>query len=408
MENTIVVITSSPFWLKITKNNMNILIIHEIDMLRTVTFEYQTWCELLSLQGHNVYVIDYESLWDKHSNSKYQELRVAKAYPDSKATLIRPPFIKIPILSRVSAFFSHYKVIEKTIKEKKIDTIILYSVPTNGLQTIYLAKKYHIPVYFRSIDILHKLVHNPILSCVTKELEKYVYSHADLILTISPKLSDYVKKLGAKNVRYLALGVDTNVFKPHPPDKDLREKWGIKETDKVIVFVGTLPTFSGLDNFLKVLPTIQAKTNAKFMIVGDGIQRSKLERIIKKNNLDVIITGYQPYADIPKFINLADICVNTFPILPMTNDIFPTKVIQYLACGKPVVSTKLAGIKALIKDGSDGVLYSTNFTDMAGNIIFLLENPTALKLIGNNGLRYVKQNHDYGNIIRELESILHG
>lgn len=387
---------------------MNILVIHEVSSLKKVAFDFQFLSELLS-QNNNVYVIDYESMWNKHSNSKYQELRVAKAYHDSKATLIRPPFIKIPILSRLSAFFSHYKVIEKTIKEKKIDAIILYSVPTNGLQTIYLAKKYHIPVFFRSIDILHKLVHNPILSCITKQLEKVVYSHADLILTISPKLSDYVKKLGAKNVRYLALGVDTNVFKPHPPDKDLREKWGIKETDKVIVFVGTLPTFSGLNEFLYFFDMVLKQyPDTKLLIVGDGEQRYDLETIIKNLELNenVILTGYQPYSDIPKFINLADICINTFPILPMTNDIFPTKVIQYLACGKPVVSTKLAGVKALIKDTLDGVVYSNDYYDMAENIIFLLVNPIVLKQVGNNGVIYVKQNHDYANIITELESII--
>ena len=48
--------------------------------------------------------------------------------------------------------------IAKTIREKNIDAIVLYSVPTNGLQTLRLAKKFNIPVIFRSIDILNQLV----------------------------------------------------------------------------------------------------------------------------------------------------------------------------------------------------------------------------------------------------------
>ena len=46
---------------------MNILFIHEIDWLRKVVFEIHTLSELLSLSGHRVYAIDYESMWIKNS-----------------------------------------------------------------------------------------------------------------------------------------------------------------------------------------------------------------------------------------------------------------------------------------------------------------------------------------------------
>ena len=125
---------------------MNILFIHEVDWLRKVVFEMHTLSELLSLSGHQVYVIDYESMWVKHKRLDFGTLRtktlnrVARAYSEASVCLRRPGFIKIPGLSRLSAAFSHYREIQKIIKEKDIDILILYSIATNGLQTICLGR----------------------------------------------------------------------------------------------------------------------------------------------------------------------------------------------------------------------------------------------------------------------------
>ena len=203
---------------------MNILFVHEVDWLRKVVFEIHTLSELLSLSGHRVYAIDYESMWVRNKPLDFGTLKtqtlegIARAYPGASVCLKRPGFIKIPGLSRLSAAFTHYREIQKTIKEKNIDVIILYSVPTNGLQTIHLAKKFGVPVVFRSIDILNQLTPTRLLSPITRLLERKVYSSADLILTISPRLSQYVTGMGApeSRVKLLLLGVDTDYVQAGP------------------------------------------------------------------------------------------------------------------------------------------------------------------------------------------------
>ena len=176
---------------------MNILIVHEVDYNKKVVFEFQMLAELLSLKGDSVYVLDYESMWKKKHLfdlvSHIKQIKVSRAYPESKVILTRPSFIKIPILSRITAFISHYFTVRDIIRNYNIDLILLYSVPTNGWQTIHWAKKYDIPIIFRSIDSLHCIVQNKLLSKITKYLEHYVYSKVDKILTISPSLTNYVK-----------------------------------------------------------------------------------------------------------------------------------------------------------------------------------------------------------------------
>ncbi|MBN1693657.1 MAG: glycosyltransferase [Dehalococcoidales bacterium] len=396
---------------------MNILFIHEIDWLKKVVFEIHTLSELLSIFGHNVYVIDYESMWQKDGFFDFGSLRtrvidnVERAYPGAKVELRRPGFIKIPGVSRFSALFTQHREIQRTIKEKKIDAIVLYSVPTSGWQAVNLAKKYNMPVVFRSIDVLNQMVTSPLLRPLTRLLEKRVYSRVDYILALTPKMSKYVVDLGADpdRVGLLLIPVDTDMFKPAPVSEELRRRWGLNAEDAVILFMGTLFDFSGLDilirHFSEVLNEVP---QARLLIVGDGPQRPALEKIIAETGMQksVVITGFQPYDTMPQYINMSMLCINTFLVNDTTRDIFPSKIVQYLACGRAVVATRLPGMEAVIQGEEQGVAYGDSADKIPGKIIALLKAPEDRKKLERAGLAYARENHSNERIVRQLEQKL--
>ncbi len=396
---------------------MNILFIHEVDWLRKVVFEIHTLAEMMSLAGHRVYAIDYESMWVRDNLLDFGSLKtraigkVGRAYPEASVELIRPGFIKIPVLSRLSAAFTHYSEIQRTIRDKEIDAVVLYSVPTNGLQTIRLAKKLDVPVVFRSIDILGELTPSALLAPVTRMLEKKVYSKSDLIMTISPKLTDYVMNMGAKreNVKLLPLGVDTRSFRPDIDTAEVREKWGLGKETPVIVFIGTLFDFSGLDIFIRRFHEIlESVPEARLLIVGDGPQHPALGKIITEEGLDgqITITGFQPYETMPAYMNLAAVLINTFLITDATRDIFPGKIVQYQACGRPSVITALPGVTAIVQGEEQGIVYTESPADMPAKIVPLLESEERCRTLGQAALNYVQQVHSYDKIVQQLESEL--
>ena len=244
----------------------------------------------------------------------------------------------------MSAWFTTRRVIKGLLKSARIDVIVLYAVPTSGLQTLALARKYGVPVVFRAIDVLHRLVRYRFLKPFTRALEKRVYTRADRILAVAPRYAHYVTANGAdeSRVKLVLLPVDTDLFKPLEPDAGLLARWGLTADDAVIVFLGTLFHFSGLDGFIRALPQILRQVpDAKLLIVGDGPQRKKLEAITGELGLGdrVTMTGFQPYQTMPSYISLATLCINTFLNTWENADIFPGKIIQYLACGKAVLST---------------------------------------------------------------------
>jgi glycosyltransferase involved in cell wall biosynthesis len=142
--------------------------------------------------------------------------------------------------------------------------------------------------------------------------------------------------------------------------------------------------------------------------VGDGPQRKKLEGIIRELKLGkaVTITGFQPYADMPKYINLSALCINPFRDTKETRDIFPGKIIQYIACGKAAVVTPLLGIKSLVPDETKGIIYAADGTEMAEMTIGLLSSDEKRKKLERAGLDYVRQAHDQTIIGEKLENEL--
>lgn len=396
---------------------MNVLFIHEVDWVNKVVFDIHSLAEALSLAGHKVYAIDYENTWSRNGLLDFGGLKtreyegICRAFPGASVCLRRPGFIKIPVLSRLSAGFSHYSEIRRTIREKDIDAIVLYSAATNGLQTLRLAGKYNIPVVFRSIDILNQLVNYPALRPLTRFLEKMVYSRADMILTLTPKLSSYVIALGAEEarVKLLPMPVDTNLFHPAIDSSEVRQKWGFGANDRIILFIGTLFEFSGLDTLIpRFSEVLKQIPGARLLVVGDGPQRPRLERVINESKLQnqVIITGFEPYQMMTQYINLASMCINTFRITDATRDIFPGKTVQYLACGKAVIATGLPGMIAVISGEDQGVVYVSSTEDMVSEIISLLKNPNRRQRIEKAGLDYVKHVHSYEKIAKQLETHL--
>ena len=396
---------------------MNLLFIHEVDWLNKVVFDIHSLSESLSLLGHQVYAIDYENNWRRNNifdlgSLKTKEFNgISRAFSGASVHLRRPGSIKILGLRRISAGFTHFLEIRRILKEKAIDVIVLYSVPTNGLQAIDLARKLNVPVVFRSIDILNQLVPFPVLRPITRLLERKVYSKVDLILSLTPKLSDYVIKKGAEKarVKLLPMPVDTDLFHPSVDSTEIGQRWGLNKKDQVILFMGTLFSFCGLDTFIpRFAEVVKQVPQAKLLIVGDGPQRSELERLIADLGLRerVIITGFQPYETMPKYINLATLCINTFLTTDATRDIFPGKIVQYLACGKAVIATSLPGMIVVIAGEDQGVVYVSSADEMERKMISLLQSTEHRQKLEHNGLDHVLQAHGQKKIARQLEARL--
>jgi glycosyltransferase involved in cell wall biosynthesis len=387
---------------------MNILIICEFDWLKKVIYEPHHLAELFSMKGHNVFVIDCrepdtKSLIDGFHTSTITNFN--RVYKNASITLFRLPSLLIKGLNRATYFLACKKVIKKIVKENKIDIIWLYGLASNGIQSVKVAKEFNLPIIQRQLDVSHELVRVPLLKQLTKKCEKFVTSNVSKVLCSARPLIDYTIEMGAKekNVEYFPLGFDPQTFKPMAKDQHLAHKLGISDNDKVILFVGTIYEFSGLENIIQNFETIKSKVKEiKFLIVGGGPNFEKIKSLVNKKKLksDVILTNFKPQHEIPKFISLADVCINSFEINKITDRIIPIKILEYLACGKPVLSTPLKGTIDLLPKEDFGIIYSP-YDSFVESLTDLLANTEKLEELGNKGLDYVIKNHDW-DILADL------
>ena len=387
---------------------MNILIIHEIDWIKKVPFEPHHLAELLSLQENNVYVVDCQ---EPNTDSFFKGLSTNiesyhRLYDDANVILIHPASILLKGFNRISHYLTCKKIIKKIIYDKKIDIILLYGVATNGIQTCELSKEFNIPVVFRLLDIAHGLVTVPFLDKVTKRIERKVFKNVSQILTTTNHLAKYAISMGSlkeKTEKFL-YGVNTEIFYSKSKNLSLLKKLNFSENDKILVFMGTIYDFAGLEQFISKFYLIEKKfPEIKLLIVGDGPYRNTLEKIITKFNLNskIYITGFVDQKYIPEYLSLADICINTFDINNVTKRIIPTKILEYMACGKPVITTPLLGIKEFFPHDGFGVSFSDSEI-FHESIINLLLDPIKMQKMSIEGNNYVKNNLDWKKITDTL------
>ena len=381
---------------------MNILFIHENDWIKKVIYEPHHLSEIFSMKGHNVFAIECK---EPNSSGLINNLKTQiinyynKVYDDASITLVHPPSILIKGLNRITNFLSCKEVIRDIVLKNNIDLIFLYGVATNGLQTLSVAKEFKIPVVFRELDISHQFVNIPILKQITRIIEKNILSNVTKVYSCTPGLQRYSLQMGTKeeNSEYFPLGINTDIFKPTKKDERLAKSLGIKNTDTVLIFVGTLYPFSGLEYIIKNISLIQNKIpQIKLLIVGGGPCYNKIKDLVMKQNLQnsVILTNFVSQKIIPSYITLADLCLNPFETNAVTNQIIPIKIIEYMACQKPVLSTPLTGTKELLPSNNYGIIYS-ELTDFHQTIIDLLSDMVYLSKLAKEGYTYSHENHDW-------------
>lgn len=388
---------------------MRILIIHEIDWLKKVVFEPHHLAELFSIMGHQVFVIDCQESNFRNLSKGFNTQTLSnfnRVYENASITLIRPKSILIKGLNRISHFLSCRKIIKKTIIDNKIDLVFLYGVATNGVQTIEIVKELDIPVVFRVLDVAHELVTNKFLRNRAKKYEKIVLQNSDMILATTPHLVEYSIEMGAlrEKVESFPLGINANIFFPVEKNENLQNQLGINKDDFVIIFIGTIFEFSGLDYIISKFDELITKTSKiKLLIVGGGPALSRLKSMVKKKKLssNVIFTGFKPQDDLPNYISLANVCLNPFRINAITNRIIPTKILEYFACGKPVLSTPLEGTMKLLPNEEFGILYSP-LENFVKKLSVLTNDRESLERLGKLGYEYVQENHNWENLSKKL------
>jgi len=170
--------------------------------------------------------------------------------------------------------------------------------------------------------------------------------------------------------------VDLTRFESAPPDEQLIERYGLKGC-KVLMTLGRLALkerYKGFDEVMDVLPSLIPRfPNLKYLIVGDGQDRQRLEEKAKVLSIGdhVVFAGKIPESDKVAHYNLADAYV-----MPSSGEGFGIVLIEAAACGVPVIGSIVDGSREALLNGELGQLVHPADVDaLVKAIVGILSHP---------------------------------
>lgn len=195
-------------------------------------------------------------------------------------------------------------------------------------------------------------------------------------------------------------GVNTQRFRPDVDGKWVRAILNLPKDAKVILFVGRLVPFKGLEYLIKSISILLNNCMDVFLvIVGDGELRHKLVQLTQKLRVEgnVIFTGEVPHTLLPEYYAASDIFV-----LPSVSspESFGIVLVEAMASGKPVISTDIPGPREVVLDGRTGLrVPPADSMHLASAIKMLLDNDKLRREMGCNGRLLAQNKYDWKKIV---------
>ena len=211
---------------------------------------------------------------------------------------------------------------------------------------------------------------------------KTIYHRADWVIAIDRFCYDKAIKNGASNKTSLLMNaVDTDTFFPHEGIRiEMRKSYKIQSSQIAILFVGRIAKTKGPMRLLESIPFLTKKgLSFHLFFAGEGSYFSNVKKFVTDNgyNEKVTFLGSVPHENLPQYYNMADVTV-----LPSDMEGVPMVILESLACGTPVVASKVGGIPDIIMDGQNGYLVKDltpeNFSKAICNAIALEYNRTKI------------------------------
>ena len=233
------------------------------------------------------------------------------------------------------------------------------------------------------------------------------YTHKKIAKALSPD--------AAARMRRIVPGVNATEFSPGNLSSGNQLRTELGWTDRpVIVCVSRLMARKGQDELIRALPKIhQTAPNASLVIVGDGLYRKDLERLVKKLRLEnfVHLTGKVSQTELSKWYAAGDIFAMPCRTRMGGWDVEGLGIVflEGSATGLPVIVGDSGGAVDAVIDSETGYLVDgTNTAEIADRIAYLFANPDVAKKMGNAGRNWVTQEWTWDQNFKKLDGLLSG
>ncbi len=229
---------------------------------------------------------------------------------------------------------------------------------------------------------------------------KAAVQHAGAVVSVCPEILTWMQQqweIPASRCRVIRNGVDPERFRPQDATT-ARRALRLEESGLYVGFVGGFFPWHGLETLAEAAPLVLREApGTRFLLIGDGHMRPALEARTREMGLSHAIrfVGRVEFEEVPRWIAACDVCV----VLHKPTRSYPgdsMKLWEYLACGRPVVTTAGPGYGETVETIGCGLSVKPNDPQDAAQSLVQLLGDTAMRIrMGQCGRAAVLREHTW-------------
>jgi len=302
--------------------------------------------------------------------------------------------INIKISRRSLLFISPSITINTILKLKKIwKKIDVAHVPyTSNSSLIYpilISKK------FFKLNYIISIHGGGMYPWKIKSLHKSFFQKSSDIVAVSNIIKEEYESRSKRKIKTILPLIPFN--KSAVSKDELRNQFGFKNSDTIILSLGSIKKIKGCDvllkSFLQLNKSYIEKYNLKLLYIGEGAMKQSLNKIVNKEGFNKYVEFYGelPYEHVSEAYKLADIYV-----IPSLFEGTPKSLLEAMYNGLPIIGSDTNGINNIINDGENGLLFKVSSDEeLTIKLKQIIENEKLREKLGENAITHVKTNYDY-------------
>jgi teichuronic acid biosynthesis glycosyltransferase TuaC len=341
------------------------------------SFVYQRVAHLARRPGNSVTVVapvPYAPSWI--STQRWREASsISVCEKFGELTVYHPRYFLLPKVSMplhgLSMFAGSLGTIRQLHEKMEFDCIDAHYIYPDGFAAVRLGRSLGIPVIVsaRGTDISlfpsFRLI---------RPMIQWTLRNAAGVVGVCEALRQSMLGLGAsvENTRAIGNGVDVERFVPMERD-EARRKLGIPLDAEVVVAVGNLVPLKGYQFLIPVIARLSAqRPKIKLYIIGEGYFRTRLEALAQQEKVQdrVVFAGRKPNEELKYWYSAADVSC-----LASSREGWANVLLESLACGTPVVATRVWGAPEVITSPELGVLVDQTVDSILAGLETALGKP---------------------------------
>ena len=330
---------------------------------------------------------------------------ITRSYPGAPEYCIRDGVSVLRIKSKPFPGQSHflmpgaYKQLYYLLKNEKYEIVNCHGLDSPiGISALVASHRLKIPVVITN----HSLVGHPIYGPFLYLLGKLFLRCADAVIAVSSAVETDTRIMTPKPIYRIFNGIDSeDTARKIPFPFDVKGKI-------IVVTVARMTKMKGVQNIIRIAPDLLEKyDNLMFVMIGDGPQKQKLERMVEEKRLsgNFYFTGKISREKVLGYLEQADIFA-----LHSNDEAFGIAILEAISKKIPVVAMNHGGTSDIIKNGVSGYL-ANNLMDFSSYLQILIQNPALRTQLSQNAIQglqnfcwdriYEQTNQVYTKIIYE-------